>query len=362
MRAGVFFLTFVLFSFGVTAFADPSEEDMKKAAALFEQAEKKFKISEYQAALEDYKQAYLLSDEASLLFNIAQCHRFLGNDQEAIKSYRNFLKDANPDPQFKTLAEKLIVELEEKAKNPQGASLGVGVSGAPEGVLVFIDGAEVGPPPTLKVLPAGAHTVELRKDNTTLHSEVVELKPSEFKSLSVTLQGEKAPPKQEGVLLRIQSGTTYGRYAVVLDTPGGVLSCPQEIGLVPCELRSASSGTAVLKISGTRSASKELTLPSEDSQLVLSFPKSAKPPFLVAAGGVLLVPLGISMLVFGSGGDPDGLGPKPPRQLRPGLVAGGFLVSGSSFIVVSAGALVGLYRVVMTKKSISELAFTPVAK
>lgn len=94
----------------------PSDADMQKAAQRFDEAEKYYKIGEYQKALDGYKEAYLLSGEADLLFNIGQCHRKLGHNDDALAAYHNYLRE-KPDASNKSDVEAIIQDLETQKKN-----------------------------------------------------------------------------------------------------------------------------------------------------------------------------------------------------------------------------------------------------
>src|SRR5262245_50959307 len=83
----------------------------EKAADRFEQREAHYNIQEYEEALAGYKEAYLLSKEPALLFNIGQCYRHLDRVEEALKSYRAFLREV-PDTAVRPGVEKIIAELE----------------------------------------------------------------------------------------------------------------------------------------------------------------------------------------------------------------------------------------------------------
>ena len=92
-------------------------EQMEKAAILFEAAEKNYKVGDYEKALEGYKEAYVLSGEADLLFNIGQCQRKLGRNEEALRTYKNFLQE-RPDTPIKADVEVIIRELELAQNKP----------------------------------------------------------------------------------------------------------------------------------------------------------------------------------------------------------------------------------------------------
>src|SRR3954451_20971836 len=91
------------------------------AAAHYKKGRSLYNISEYRAALDEFKQAYVLHEDPAFLYNIAQCHRQLGNHREAITFYKRFLAESPHAPNRREI-ERLIGELEEKAAAaPQGA-------------------------------------------------------------------------------------------------------------------------------------------------------------------------------------------------------------------------------------------------
>ncbi len=58
----------------------------------------------YSAAIEAFREAYVLAPSAGLLFNIAQAYRLAGNCDESAWMYRRFL-DTNPNPDQRSVAE-----------------------------------------------------------------------------------------------------------------------------------------------------------------------------------------------------------------------------------------------------------------
>jgi hypothetical protein len=91
-------------------FAQKDEE----AAAHYKKGRSLYNVSEYRPALEEFKQAYVLHEDPAFLYNIAQCHRQLGNHREAITFYKRFLNESPRAPNRREI-ERLIGELEEKA-------------------------------------------------------------------------------------------------------------------------------------------------------------------------------------------------------------------------------------------------------
>jgi tetratricopeptide (TPR) repeat protein len=93
---------------GVARAADPKAES---ARAHFQQGDTYFKLDKYAAALQEFEQAYLAKQDPSFLYNIAQCHRLMGDRVEAIRFYKRYVNDA-PSAPNRPVAEKHIRDLE----------------------------------------------------------------------------------------------------------------------------------------------------------------------------------------------------------------------------------------------------------
>jgi tetratricopeptide (TPR) repeat protein len=92
--------------------ADPR---LDSARAHSQQGDSYYKLEKYANAIGEYEQAYLAKPDPSFLYNIAQCHRLMGQGAEAIKFYRRFLKDAPAAPN-RAVAEKHIRDLEDASR------------------------------------------------------------------------------------------------------------------------------------------------------------------------------------------------------------------------------------------------------
>jgi len=101
-------LVVVLLAGAGVARADATAE---KARAHFQQGDTYFKLEKYANALQEFEQAYLAKQDPSFLYNIAQCHRLMGNRAEAIRFYKRYLNDA-PTAANRPVAEKHIRDLE----------------------------------------------------------------------------------------------------------------------------------------------------------------------------------------------------------------------------------------------------------
>lgn len=89
----------------------PGEPNTVAAAEKFEQAKTYYNLRAFAQALSLFEESYLLSREPELLINIAQCHLQLAHYDEAISTYRAFLRDA-PDNPYVPEIRRLLHEAE----------------------------------------------------------------------------------------------------------------------------------------------------------------------------------------------------------------------------------------------------------
>jgi tetratricopeptide (TPR) repeat protein len=137
---------------GVARAADPNAE---KARAHFQQGDTYFKLDKYAQALQEFEEAYLAKQDASFLYNIAQCHRLMGNRVEAIRFYKRYIADA-PTAANRPVAEKHIRELEAALGAEELAGAHVAPAPSP-GATPATGGSPAGsaqPPPTTVALDA----------------------------------------------------------------------------------------------------------------------------------------------------------------------------------------------------------------
>jgi tetratricopeptide (TPR) repeat protein len=95
--------------FCLTAHAD---ENTEAARRLYESATRHFDLTEYEAALNDFKEGFRHKDDPVFLYNIAQCYRLLKQNEEALKFYRNYLRRA-PNAPNRDEVERRIAALQE---------------------------------------------------------------------------------------------------------------------------------------------------------------------------------------------------------------------------------------------------------
>jgi tetratricopeptide (TPR) repeat protein len=132
------------------ALATPADDARTETArAHYLQGDAYYKLDKYANALQEYEQAYIAKADPSFLYNIAQCHRLMGNRAEALKFYKRYLKDA-PNAANRPIAEKHIKDLEVALAHAPDAAPG---TGGQAGASAAATGTAVAPPP---VSPIGA--------------------------------------------------------------------------------------------------------------------------------------------------------------------------------------------------------------
>jgi tetratricopeptide (TPR) repeat protein len=91
----------------LTKFVDDATVD--KAKALFAEGNEHYNLGEFGPALERYKLAYRVKPLPAFQFNIAQCHRKLGQYPDAIAMYQAYLVGV-PNAKDRATVESLIAE------------------------------------------------------------------------------------------------------------------------------------------------------------------------------------------------------------------------------------------------------------
>ncbi len=93
--------------------APAAGEAARKTAAkkLAREATRQYNLSRFREALDAYTKAYETFPAAGLLFNIGQCHRGLGDHEQAIRSYEAYLRE-KPDAANRNLVNELVAEEE----------------------------------------------------------------------------------------------------------------------------------------------------------------------------------------------------------------------------------------------------------
>lgn len=117
-------LPFVLAALLLAPAVRAADDDRAHAKALYDEGQAEYNLGHFQQALEKYEGAYKIKPIPALLFNIAQCHRQLGDMRSAATTYKAYLRTASDKDPNRAKAETLLAEVEaavEKQAQAQSA-------------------------------------------------------------------------------------------------------------------------------------------------------------------------------------------------------------------------------------------------
>jgi hypothetical protein len=95
-----------------------SPEEKTKARELYQSGLVHYDLKEYAEALKSFKDAYRVVQDPAFLYNIAQCHRRLGQNPEALDFYRNYLR-RSPSAANRGEVERRIQEIEREIQQAE---------------------------------------------------------------------------------------------------------------------------------------------------------------------------------------------------------------------------------------------------
>jgi tetratricopeptide (TPR) repeat protein len=91
--------------------AESEAEKKAQARDHYEMATRFYDVGKYGEAIAEYEEAYLLIEDAALLFNIGQAYRLWDKPEDAIRAYKNYLR-RRPEASNRADVEKKIADLE----------------------------------------------------------------------------------------------------------------------------------------------------------------------------------------------------------------------------------------------------------
>ena len=199
-------LTIFLLSLPAPAYADSPARI--KAREHFERGETQYRLGRFSTALKEYQAALKLVRRPSIIYNIAQCYRQLGEYRRSIFYYKLYLSDwqrVHPgqkppyEREVKEHVSKLTAAARRKAAEQDGpgvseppgpAAARVQLDGAPDGARVFVDGVLVARTPLevpLQLTP-GQHRLELVARGAVPWVQNIQLSGSEQRRILVDME------------------------------------------------------------------------------------------------------------------------------------------------------------------------------
>lgn len=143
MRAAIVLVCLAVCS--VTALAQPApssqpstaDDKRTRAKERFFSAEASYQSGEYQKALVAYQEAYELSKEPALLYNVGQCHYKLAQYEKALASYKEYLRLV-PNSPLRADLERLLIISEGVRQEPPKTPTKPTPPTTPEGQVAYI--------------------------------------------------------------------------------------------------------------------------------------------------------------------------------------------------------------------------------
>ncbi len=131
----------------VHALAAPKDDDavVAQARERVNAAKVHFKLGEFEAAIADWKEAYRLKSVPSILFNIAQAYRLVGNYKQSKFYYNNYLTDMPNAPNKDEVARQLE-QLEQLIADEAKKGPSVAAGATPKPVEVAAAPSPLAPP------------------------------------------------------------------------------------------------------------------------------------------------------------------------------------------------------------------------
>jgi tetratricopeptide (TPR) repeat protein len=100
--------------------AEQPDPAVELARALYEKGQRQYDLGHFADARQLFESAYETKAAPALLFNIAQCHRKLGDLRNAASLYRSFLR-ADPGNRSAPMAQDLLQQVEEALQRESSA-------------------------------------------------------------------------------------------------------------------------------------------------------------------------------------------------------------------------------------------------
>src|SRR5262245_28015839 len=96
--------------------------DAAQARTHFDRGRAFFEVNDFRNAIVEFKAAHVERPDPAFLYNIAECHRRLGEASEALAFYRRFLATAPAGDKTRAVVEQRVAELKTVAEDQKAGS------------------------------------------------------------------------------------------------------------------------------------------------------------------------------------------------------------------------------------------------
>lgn len=101
---------------GLAEGAELSTEAKSQARVKYSEGNASYEQGNFREALKSFEAAYRLAPLPGFLFNVAQCHRQLGDFAQAASAYRRYLSLSEKEPANAAMVKNLIAEMDSKVR------------------------------------------------------------------------------------------------------------------------------------------------------------------------------------------------------------------------------------------------------
>lgn len=108
---------------GLAMGAELTDEAKAQARVKFSEGNASYEQGNFREALKSFEAAYQLAPLPGFLFNVAQCHRQLGDFAQASSAYRRYLALSEKEPANAAMVKGLITEMDSKARQQTASRL-----------------------------------------------------------------------------------------------------------------------------------------------------------------------------------------------------------------------------------------------
>ncbi len=172
-----------------------TEQQQERVLKLISTGKAAYNEGRFADALESFRSAHEMYPHPDIVYRMALCHERLGEDQQAVRYYKEFLA-AVPDAPERPRIEKTIELIESRISKSE-----IRVVTDPEGAVVYIDdvanGAAGYTPTELPVKP-GNYRVIVKKDGFESVEELVEVGSGQSVALRYQLKSVVGGSKVSG--------------------------------------------------------------------------------------------------------------------------------------------------------------------
>lgn len=164
--------------------AELTDEAKAQARVKFSEGNAAYEQGNFREALKSFEAAYRLAPLPGFLFNVAQCHRQLGDFAQAASAYRRYLSLSEKEPANAAMVKDLIAEMDSNARQ-QTASRSASSRTVASAKAVAKDRPET----------ASARPAELREGAKSGGVKVPEKRPLDIRtSRSMAIEQNTLPP------------------------------------------------------------------------------------------------------------------------------------------------------------------------